>query len=127
MYALACKAAVGHDECRVALAGLHANPGVVGAEGGIHLQVQVLPCRPGAHDVERRDEAEGAAVHVIGGAGDLIVDGITLDAAVGEGLPNGRVEHFGGHAVLVAGDDRQLREADDGDVTECGHQRLTIG
>ena len=108
--------AVRRDQRGVTVAGLHADPGVVGAEGGIHLEVQVLPRRPRAHDVERRDEAEGPAVHVVGGAGDLIVDGVALDAAVGERLAHDGVEHLGGHAVLVAGDDRQLREADDGDV-----------
>ena len=33
------------------------------------------------------------------------------------------VEHLGRHAMLVARDDRQLREADDGDVAERAHQR----
>src|SRR5206468_7667313 len=106
------------------VARLHADPGVVGGEGRVHLEVKILGGRPRAHHLERADEAEGPAVDVVGGAGHLVVDCGALDAAVRQGAADLGVEHLGRHAMLVARHDGGLREGHDGDVPEPAHRRL---
>jgi hypothetical protein len=77
-----------------------------------------------AHDVERGDEAERAAVGVVGRRGHLIVDGVAPDSDLRESLADHGIEHLRRHAVLVACDGWHLGEADDGYVAMCAHRRL---
>src|SRR5262249_49231204 len=87
-------------------------------------EVEIGARRPRTGHVERRDEAERAAVHVVGRRRDLVVDLIARAPDVGQRLAHDRVEHLGRHPMLVAGDDRKLREADEGDVAELARSRL---
>jgi hypothetical protein len=88
----------------------------VRGEGRIHLEMRILPRRPGAHHVESGDESERPAVDVIRRAGGLVVDRVALDAALRQRLAHHRIEHLVGHAVRIVRNDRRLREADDGNV-----------
>src|SRR5262249_15388546 len=110
-----------HDG-RVDLARLELEPCIVGGERAVHLEVQVLARGPRAHDVERRDKAEGPAVEVVRRRPHLVVDGVARDADTLERLAHDGVEHLRRHAVLVARDDGKLGEADDGDVAKA-HRR----
>src|SRR5262249_53395268 len=111
------------DDGCVAVARLHAHPGVVGTEGRVHLQMEVLARRPRPRDVERLHEAEGPAVYVVGRAADLVVDRVSLDPTLGERLTHDRVEDLRCHAVIVARHHGRVRVADDGDVAEPAHRR----